>query len=114
MFNRLRNGPDDALLFMQAFLSSEVPQKSNSWSKRNEIRYVSKEFDALYAGAAGQINPVKFADAVKKMNQWLFDNAVLVPLVARSDVFVMNSHLKGTQPSGWASELWALPFWWRE
>jgi peptide/nickel transport system substrate-binding protein len=113
MFAESRGGPDDAVLLFQRFLSSQVAQKSNKWAWLNYQRYASKEFDALHAEAARELDPVKFAEAVRKMNQHLTNDVAMIPLVERSDVMAGRKNLRGTQLSGWASSLWASPFWYR-
>jgi peptide/nickel transport system substrate-binding protein len=113
MFAESRGGPDDAVLMFQRFHSSQVAQKSNKWSQLNYNRYASKEFDALHAAAAREIDPAKFAEAVRKMNQYLTDDVGMIPLVARSDVSGARKNLRDTKLSGWAPMTWALPFWHR-
>jgi peptide/nickel transport system substrate-binding protein len=113
MFAESRGGPDDAVLLFQRFVSSQAAQKSNKWAWLNFNRYVSKDFDALHATAARELDPAKFAEAVRQMNQHLTDDVAVIPLVARSDVSGGRKNLRGTQLSGWASTTWALPFWYR-
>jgi peptide/nickel transport system substrate-binding protein len=113
MFAESRGGPDDAVLLFQRFHSSQVAQKANKWSQLNYNRYVSKEFDALLAEASREIDPVKFAEAVRKMNQHLTNDVAMIPLVARSDVSGARRNLRDIQLSGWAATTWALPFWHR-
>jgi peptide/nickel transport system substrate-binding protein len=114
MYTATRSGPDDVLVVLQAFLGSEVKQKANSWAKQNTTRYQSAEFDALYAQAAKETDAVKFADIVKKMNERLLADIAVVPLVARGGVQAQKKTLKGTNLSGWSSNLWNLPYWYRE
>ena len=113
MFAQQRGGPDDATLFLQAFHSSEVSQKSNKWARFNYSRYVSKEFDGLHEVASRELDPAKFVEAVKKMSLHLRDDVAVIPLVERSEVCGGNKNLRGIQLSGWASTVWALPFWYR-
>jgi peptide/nickel transport system substrate-binding protein len=113
MFTQERAGPDDPVLFLQAFNSSQLPQKANKWAKLNYSRYVNKEFDALHEAAARELDPVKFAELVRKMNQILVDDVAVIPLVERSDVSGARRNLRGVQLSGWATTLWMLPFWYR-
>jgi peptide/nickel transport system substrate-binding protein len=111
MFAQQRGGPDDATLFLQAFHSSEVSQKSNKWARFNYSRYVSKEFDALHEIASKELDPAKFVEAVQKMSLHLRDDVAVIPLVERSEVCGGNRNLRDIKLSGWASTVWALPFW---
>ena len=113
MFAQERAGPDDPVLFLQAFDSSQLPQKSNKWAKLNYSRYVNKEFDALHAAAGKELDPAKFAELARKMNQVLTEDVAVIPLVERSDVAGARRNLRGIQLSGWAGMLWAMPFWHR-
>ena len=113
MFAQQRGGPDDATLFLQAFHSSEVSQKSNKWARFNYSRYVSKEFDALHEAASRELDPIKFGEAVKKMSLHLRDDVAVIPLVERSEVSGASKSLRGIKLSGWAATIWALPFWYR-
>jgi ABC-type transport system substrate-binding protein len=56
---------------------------------------------------------VKFAEAVRKMNQKLFEDVPVIPLVERSDVSGARKNLRDVRVSGWAGHLWNLPFWYR-
>jgi len=38
----------------------------------------------------------------------------VVPLFARGGVSAEKKSLKGTRTSGWASNLWNLPFWYKQ
>lgn len=111
MFAQDRGGPDDATLFLMAFHSSEISQKSNKWSRFNYSRYVSKEFDALHDAASKELNLEKFVEAVKKMSLHLRDDVAVIPLVERSEVSGASKKLRDIKLSGWASTVWALPFW---
>ena len=113
MFAQQRGGPDDATLFLQAFHSSEVSQKSNKWARFNYSRYVSKEFDELHEVASKELDPMKFTEAVKKMSLHLRDDVAVIPLVERSEVSGASKSLRGINLSGWAGTVWALPFWYR-
>ncbi len=114
MYTYTRGGPDDYLDIFRSFLSTEVRQKANNWSTQNTTRYVSKEFDALYEQAKRELDPVKAAELVKQMNKKLFDDVAVVPLVGRGNVAAAKKNLKDTNLSGWASNLWWLPYWHRE
>ena len=114
MYTYTRGGPDDYLDVFRSFLSTEVRQKSNNWSTLNTTRYVNKDFDALYEQARRELDPVKAAELVKQMNKKLFDDVAVIPLVGRGNVAAAKKNLKDTNLSGWASNLWWLPYWHRE
>lgn len=59
----------------------EIAQKSNGWAGRNIQRYQNPEFDALYDQAAIEPDFEKSAELFIQMNDILFDDAAVLPLV---------------------------------
>jgi peptide/nickel transport system substrate-binding protein len=105
-------GPSiDPQSFMQRWVSTEIAQKANSWSKPNINRYQNPAFDALWNQAAAELDPVKRAGYFQKMNQIIIDDAIDIPITARNAVAVAKSNLKGTDLSTWSSDLYKLAYW---
>jgi peptide/nickel transport system substrate-binding protein len=115
------NGVDPQDYF-RAFVTSahgqpndNIAQKSNGWSGPNVTRYQNPAFDALWAKAAAELDPIKRADLFKQMNQMIADDAPKVPLVARNGVSVAKSDLQGLDLQPWeSSDLWRLAYWYRK
>jgi len=48
------------------------------------------------------------------MNDLVIQNVVMIPIIWRNVVGGASNKLKGTEISGWDSNLWHLPYWYRE
>ena len=110
------NGPGapDPQTFMLQFVSWEVASKENKWQGRNTTRWRNEESDRLWRAASTEMDPVKRAALFIKMNDLVVQNVVMIPLIWRNVVAGASNRLKGTDVSGWDSNLWHLPYWYRE
>ncbi len=113
-YTATRSGPDDLATAMKTYLSSEIKQKANNWSKLNSTRYNSKEFDALFEAAVKELDPTKAAEAWKKCNQKLIDDVAVIPIVARNNVAAAKKDLRGMGLSPWDSDVWNIAKWYRQ
>lgn len=59
----------------------EVAQKSNTWTGRNLQRYINPDFDAIYEKARIEPDPAKSAEMFIQLNDILFNDAAVLPLV---------------------------------
>jgi peptide/nickel transport system substrate-binding protein len=59
----------------------EIAQKSNNWAGRNIQRYINDEYDALYDQAAVEPDPAKSAELFIQMNDILYNDYAVMPLV---------------------------------
>ena len=50
--------------------SWEVATKANKWQGRNITRWQSKEYDEIYKASQVELDPVKRAAMMIKMNEW--------------------------------------------
>ncbi|MBI2527742.1 MAG: peptide ABC transporter substrate-binding protein [Candidatus Rokubacteria bacterium] len=103
----------DAELFMNQFTSWEVASKANKWQGRNITRWRSEEYDKTYRAAESELDPVKRAALFVKMNDLVIQNVVVIPVVFRPRVAAISNRLRAEQ-SGWDSDFWNLPNWYRE
>ena len=102
--------PDPSFWMLQ-YLSGECAQKANKWQGRNIARWRNADYDALYAAAATELDPVKRAALFIRMNDLVVADNVL-PLLHRAKVSAAVSALRAP-PSGWDNDLWSLPDWWK-
>ena len=98
--------PDPAL-WLQLFLSSECAQKDNKWQGRNIPRWRNAEFDAVYAQQAAELDPVKRAGLLIKLNDLVVSNAAAIPIVSRPSVAAVNAGLH-CELSGFDSYIWDI------
>ncbi len=113
MYNTTMTQPDPEL-FMNQFVSWEVASKENKWQGRNITRWRNEEYDRLYRAAESELDPVKRAVLFIRMNELVIQNVVVIPVVWRPRVAAISHKLKEALQSGWDSDFWHLPFWYRE
>ena len=103
----------DPQLWLQLFLSTECSQKSNKWQGRNITRWQNAEFDAVYKQAAAELDPVKRAALIIKLNDLVVDNVVVIPIVTRPSVAAVAKTLQA-ELSGFDSYIWDLANWFKD
>jgi peptide/nickel transport system substrate-binding protein len=113
MYNTTMTQPDPQRL-MDQFTSWEVSSKANKWAGRNITRWRSEEHDRLWKAAEQEMDPVKRAALFIKMNDLLIQNVVVIPVVWRPRVAAISHRMKEAQQSGWDSDFWHLPYWYKE
>ena len=67
---------------MNQCVSWEVANKENKWHGRNMSRWPNEESTAYKAGQL-ELDPVKRAAIMIKLNELIVNNHVVIPLVAR-------------------------------
>ena len=112
MYTTTMTQPDPEL-FMNQFTSWEIASKDNKWQGRNITRWRSEEYDKTYKAAQAELDPVKRAAMFIKMNDLVIQNVVVIPVVFRPRVAAISNRLRVEQ-SGWDSDFWNLPSWYRE
>jgi peptide/nickel transport system substrate-binding protein len=110
------NGPGapDPQTFMLQWTSWEVSAKDNKWQGRNITRWRNDEADKLWRSASSEMDPVKRAALFIRLNDLIIQNVVVIPIIWRNTVAGASNRLKGTDVSGWDSNLWNLAYWHRE
>ncbi|MBI5052064.1 MAG: peptide ABC transporter substrate-binding protein [Chloroflexi bacterium] len=89
-----------------------IAQKANQWRLTNLNRYSNPEFDKLFDQYLKEIDPVKRAALVIKLNDFLIADVALIPLVARAGPNSGRAKdLKGVLPNAWDSEMWNIADW---
>jgi peptide/nickel transport system substrate-binding protein len=104
----------DPLRSMEVFTSSEVATKDNKWAGRNTTRWRNEEYDRIWRAADTEMDPLKRAAQIIRLNDLVVQNVVVIPLIWRSWVSGVSHQLKATDVSGWDSSFWNLPHWYRE
>ena len=102
----------DPQLGMRQFTSWEVASKENKWAGRNVTRWRNEEYDRLYRSAETEMDPVKRAAMFTRMNDLLIQNVVVIPVLWRNGVSAVSARLR-LDLSGWDSNLWRLPYWYK-
>ncbi len=99
--------------FMDQYLSREVSTKANKWQGRNITRWVSEEYDRIYATAEAELDPVKRAALFVRLNDLVVNDHVIVPLISRPRVHGANHRLV-TASTGWDLDFSQLQNWYRD
>jgi peptide/nickel transport system substrate-binding protein len=109
------NGPQqpDPEVFLRQFLTAEVASKENKWQGRNITRWQNKEYDELHKAAQLELDPVKRAGMLIKLNEMAVNNQVVIPVVARPVVTAVANNLV-VELTGWDNNTWDLPNWYKE
>ena len=103
----------DPQSWMLCFQSAEVAQKANKWQGRNIVRWRNAQYDALFAQAAAEVDPMKRAALIIKMNDLVIDNIVVIPVVTRPSVAAVAKTLQ-CELSGFDSYIWDLANFYRD
>jgi peptide/nickel transport system substrate-binding protein len=107
-------GSPDPQAHLNRFVSWQIAQKANNWSGRNVVRWSNPEYDRLWKQAEGELDPVKRAVAIIRMNDLLIEDVVLIPVIWRNGVRAVSHKLYGMELSDWDSDFWDLAYWYRQ
>jgi len=112
MFQYARGSPDPGR-FMELFCSWQMSSRENKWQGRNLVRWRSDEYDKAFRAAETELDPVKRAAHLIRMNDLVCKAHVALPIVNRANVVGISNRLRA-QFSAWGGDLWALQDWYRE
>jgi peptide/nickel transport system substrate-binding protein len=110
MFATGNTNPDPST-YMKAWTCEEIPQKKNNWSKSNYSRYCNPEYDKLWKQSTTELNPQKRQQLFIQMNDLLIKDAIVIPLVARSEVNGVSNGLIGLDATPWDAKTWNIKDW---
>jgi peptide/nickel transport system substrate-binding protein len=98
---------------MDQYLSNELASKANKWSGRNCSRWRSDEYDKTYKLVETELDPVKRAVHLSKLNDLVSSDGYIIPIVSRPRVSGVAMKVVA-QLSGWDNINWALGSWYRD
>jgi peptide/nickel transport system substrate-binding protein len=101
----------DPELYTATYSCSEIADESNHWLGNNRGRYCSDEYDGLVAKLAISANMADRAELVKKMNDVLVQDYILIPLIHRGIPFGRTNSLEGVRFNLWDTPLWNVADW---
>ena len=107
-------GSPDPQAHLNRFVSWQIAQKVNNWSGRNVVRWASTEYDRLWKQAEAEMDAVKRASLIIRMNDMLIEDVVLIPVIWRNGVRAVSQKLYGMELNDWDSDFWDLAYWYRE
>lgn len=105
------NSNPDPGAYMKGFTCDEIPQKKNNWSKPNYSRYCNPEFDKLWQQSNTELNPEKRRQLFIQMNDLIFKDVGIIPLIARADVNGVSNRMVGLNVTPWDTNTWNIKDW---
>lgn len=111
MYTITRGGPDPGR-FMELFCSWLVASKANKYLGRNVTRWRNDEYDKTFRAAENELDPVKRAAMLIKLNDLVCNAHVVVPIVARPKLMALNNKLQAPI-SGWTVESGRIFDWYK-
>ena len=104
--------PDPLLTLRPTWGTSNIASSANNWQGNNYARYSNPDFDKMMSDLASETDPAKRADIVKKANDFITQNVVVIPLIDRTFATSAKSKaLKGVNPTPWDSEMYNIADW---
>lgn len=111
MYTITRAGPDPGR-FMELFCSWLAAGKANKYLSRNVTRWRNDEYDRVFRAAESELDPVKRAALLIRLNDLVCAAHVVVPIVARPKLVALNRRLQAPL-SGWAPETGRVFDWYK-
>jgi len=105
------NKSPDPAVYMGGWTCDEVAQLANNWAKSNWARYCNPEYDGLYASSRTEIDPEKRTQLFVRMNDYLIEDAAVIPLVHLIDLSGVGSDIEGVDLTPWDVEVWNIAEW---
>ena len=102
MYTVTRGGPDPGRL-MGLFCSWLAASKANKWNGRNVTRWSNEGFDRTFRAAEVEVDPVKRAALLIRLNDRVCNDHTAVPIVMRPKPGALVNNLHAPI-SGWATE----------
>jgi peptide/nickel transport system substrate-binding protein len=98
--------------FLNQFVSWEIANKENKWLGRNVSRYADPAADEAYRAAQKELDPVKRAALLIKVNEVFCEANIILPLLSRTRVAAAAGNLMHDH-SGWDVDTWNIAAWYR-
>jgi len=111
MYNATQPQPDPER-FLNQCVSWEIASKDNKWLGRNVSRWSDPEADKAYKAAQQELDPVKRAALLIKVDEIFCEANIFLPLLSR---YIVGGAVNGlmTDISGWDVTTWNLASWYR-
>ena len=103
------------LRFMQIWYSgnpsTDIAQKSNSWSGRNYTRWVNADYNKLFDQVKAETDVQKATQTWMQLNDMVVSGYVTIPLIDRKDVAAKTKALQGPSLSPFDALSWNIADW---
>lgn len=108
------NDSPDPTTYMKDWTCGEIAAEANNWQKQNYSRYCNPEYDALWEKVTTELDPAKRSKLFQQMDELLFADAAVIPLVARADANGVSNRLVGLESTPWDASTWDIKNWKRK
>ncbi|OGA18722.1 MAG: peptide ABC transporter substrate-binding protein [Betaproteobacteria bacterium RIFCSPLOWO2_02_FULL_66_14] len=112
LYTQTRGSPDPGRN-MEQFCSWELTSRENKWQGRNIARWRNDEYDRAFRAAEVELDPVKRAALLIRMNDLVCNSHAILPVVLRPRVSGISNRLRASF-SAWDGDLWNLRDWRRD
>ena len=110
---QVTQGRPDPQRHLSRFVSWEVSSKANKWLGLNLGRWQNDEYDKTYKAAEFELDAVKRAALLIKLNDLVCNDGYVIPLLFRPAVAGLAKNLMAPL-SGWDNDMAAIHEWYRE
>ncbi|KRE09712.1 peptide ABC transporter substrate-binding protein [Bosea sp. Root381] len=112
MYTTSQSQPDPERSLNQ-FVSWEIATKENKWQGRNISRYSDPAADEAYRASQKELDPVRRAELLIKVNEIFCEANVILPVLSRTRLVAAGTRLN-VDHSGWDADTWNLGAWYRD
>ncbi|MDY7020625.1 MAG: ABC transporter substrate-binding protein, partial [Cyanobacteriota bacterium] len=105
------NDSPDPQAHMKWWTCEEISKKENDWQKPNYARYCNPKYDQLWQQASTELDPEKRAQLFRQMDELLYTDAAVIPIVDRASAQGVSNRLTGVEPSPWDANTWNIKDW---
>jgi len=99
--------------YLKGFDCESIPTEANSWQGGNKSRWCNREFETLLEELSRTADLEERSTLVKKMNDMIVQDYVVIPLVLRGFNIAHGNDLLGVRWSLWDSAFWNIADWTR-
>ncbi len=84
---------------------ADVPSKDNQ-SGANDYHYCDPKLDDMFAQGLASVDPAARKKVYDQIQQYMYDNVLMIPLYARANVFAYSDKLVFPPSSGYSNAFW--------
>ena len=107
------NSPDspDVTSYYDTYQCANMASSANNWQSPNYSRYCNAEFDKLFAQYDKEFDPAKRAELAIALNDFLINDAAVIPLINRVTPSGKAKNLEGPTYQTFEGNLWNVATW---
>jgi peptide/nickel transport system substrate-binding protein len=110
MYTNSNSDPDPTTYFDQ-WTCAQIASKANEWRLNNAHRWCNKDYDALMDQLRKETDTAKRKDLFIKLNDFLVNEVVVIPLINRTTPEGVSKTLVGVKVSSFDTQFWNIATW---